>query len=1342
MDPLSSSPNDELSNLFQQILNESIIDLSELNNVKLSNIFQANEYNESHAKEFYCINNKLEPFGNDSYIYAKSSSHECILINKTINTSLDYYPQRKDKDVFFNKIIKPNRNKNNDKYNTIVFSSSAINKYIIANNIYQQIYEIFPSFKFIATSENSLIGNETINSYMIYPSCFNVNSNMSNFNINNVKINNGNDIVKYLYIFKKMTLLFQQLNDNYEFNHGNLTAKNVVIDINDAYSDHNGANFKINILGLNYSSITNKTLKMRYVPKIPKQYMDANKKFTDEELKTAKIFFKQSPDANLNSIKNTIKDIKVFKKILRYSCAPFPFCFEFYMLVISICLNNPDFCDFIATFFFGTLFDANLIIKNGIMQDQNNPFIQSSISYKIYMLIKKNQNESEEQNNINKPFEILSMFDINYKIDILNICSKKYSTYAENESSYSFNVKTIKLFDEIKNINASPNEIPNNLFIFINTNLTDDAYVNRYFEPVRKLHFNATKKYNEALMNDTTALSFRNQQSFAKMMSKFINDDDEIVNIYDAEISDGTNMSIIDNNILLTVKKYFEIGKVIKLDNHTKSYTIVDVKWKIGTWVKNDQTYFSTVANPSIGRKRINDLIKSNKTGFHVDLTNDWFFESLSYSFKKDENVSAAGVPDVNFDPKFDVDFTQYNQSEFKNKIHTLVTKQREKFASKFQEIKTLFASIDFNEYSSASKEKMVKFLSGVGEILNQINNNTSKEVEELKNMMRSFFDKIKETSTWTESLFEKILELSSHNNKPIQTSVEIELQSIIQDKIKDVVTHTLDETENNQMTEQQLSLFIGFIDAMSKNLSIGSNKLIAFFGKKRDELFQSISNRADNLNNLYKAISNGADNLNNLYKAINNFYFMKTTNLRKFIKSFKISVDDMTVIKDEKFNYDLFMDFLRKNFPIEYNTHQPEPDIQQLQTEINVIKEDIKKQLQIEVTYKPSNANDDYNLQNPDNIKLNLMQLYAIQCYVKCFNIMNLFDDLVSKQTVSSLNDNPSITVGDTQFANVDNDFLGGSHDIEMDIEMKTMNNQNNRRSTIRRISNNVEIIKSLNDLQHFYAENNNFKQYSQNVLMKLIKPTNDDNIETFASSDNTTNSFVDRLIEILKDDKDAGDLLGINTKIFKYVKSNNVEHNEFIKLIKYNDVSDSTNLIKLASERLNYQIYDVSDGHVKKLSNLDYPSKYILLNRNVDEKNGLNCSELPIEVQNHEYCYAESANTNAIGDNKSVNTSASIDDESASVEGSSNDMTGGAPSKVYGIVVDLILHRGENPSAIEKQNYKCQYSFNELSNEYCEIFGVGCSNKVKKGGRKTINSKYYKQLTKFNNSKTRKNI
>jgi hypothetical protein len=73
----------------------------------------------------------------------------------------------------------------------------------------------------------------------------------------------------------------------------------------------------------------------------------------------------------------------------------------------------------------------------------------------------------------------------------------------------------------------------------------------------------------------------------------------------------------------------------------------------------------------------------------------------------------------------------------------------------------------------------------------------------------------------------------------------------------------------------------------------------------------------------------------------------------------------------------------------------------------------------------------------------------------------------------------------------------------------------------------------------------------------------------------------------------------------------------------------------------------------------------------------------------------------------------------------------------KVYGIIVDLILYPGENPNMIEKQNYKCKKSFDDLKNEYCEVFGIGCSEKNKKNGgtmkNKITNKKKYTMKNKI---------
>jgi hypothetical protein len=54
----------------------------------------------------------------------------------------------------------------------------------------------------------------------------------------------------------------------------------------------------------------------------------------------------------------------------------------------------------------------------------------------------------------------------------------------------------------------------------------------------------------------------------------------------------------------------------------------------------------------------------------------------------------------------------------------------------------------------------------------------------------------------------------------------------------------------------------------------------------------------------------------------------------------------------------------------------------------------------------------------------------------------------------------------------------------------------------------------------------------------------------------------------------------------------------------------------------------------------------------------------------------------------------------------------------KVYGIIVNLTLYPGDNPSIMDKQKYKCNKSFDDLKKDYCDVFGIGCQEKNKSGG------------------------
>ena len=65
----------------------------------------------------------------------------------------------------------------------------------------------------------------------------------------------------------------------------------------------------------------------------------------------------------------------------------------------------------------------------------------------------------------------------------------------------------------------------------------------------------------------------------------------------------------------------------------------------------------------------------------------------------------------------------------------------------------------------------------------------------------------------------------------------------------------------------------------------------------------------------------------------------------------------------------------------------------------------------------------------------------------------------------------------------------------------------------------------------------------------------------------------------------------------------------------------------------------------------------------------------------------------------------------------------------KVYGIILNLTLYPGDNPSIMDKQKYKCKKSFDDLKNEYCNVFGIGCKENNKSGG----NNKSIKNVEKY---------
>ena len=305
-------------------------------------------------------------------------------------------------------------------------------------------------------------------------------------------------------------------------------------------------------------------------------------------------FYRQLRTANFENatIKNTIKDVKIFKKMLRHYPISVPLAIEFYILIMSMMLCNDYFFNFFRKYYFDLLFDYNL--TDEILDDiknNNNKIGKSCISYKIYKSLIEKKNNS---NSIDIPIKILD--DVSFKIKIVEKMYSRNIEYTKkiknsiNNGELNVNIdinNVIKQMNDIKNIsisNINSNEIPDKLVIYVNVNSPDKDLIKYYKNPII-VNFDASKVYEEDKMNDVKLNYFKDKNAFKTLIGRF-NPPNIITNIYDAEISNDNKLGIVDNNILLTVKKCFQINEKIKLNNG-KIYTIVEVKWPPGSWIKN-----------------------------------------------------------------------------------------------------------------------------------------------------------------------------------------------------------------------------------------------------------------------------------------------------------------------------------------------------------------------------------------------------------------------------------------------------------------------------------------------------------------------------------------------------------------------------------------------------------------------------------------------------------------------------------------------------------------------------------------------------------------------------------
>ena len=724
---------------------------------KIKNSFQKNIIFENSGndkkKEIYeLFNYNFSSWSNDETHLVKINNN-IKLLTKNKNISLDVKLKQCDNtDEIFSKISKKYPPKNHslnktNKYEKYIVSSKFINKTLIEDIIYNLTQN---SLKI----ENLLIMNSgnNMDGYIINDKV-SINITLANLNLNDITIVyedkqiNNND-VKCFFILSQLLNAFEKL-ENKDFNHGKLTAHNIIVDINNEYisreeitlelatessSETTGSptttttsepssttttseplsttgsptttttseplsttggptttttggpfsepssttggglsgiiqtNFKIKIHNFSDSSITHK--KIRYISEFSKRIGIFEDNFTEEDYDSINKFYEQLNNNNNNKIKNIIKN-KIFKKMLRYSPIPVPFCIEFYILIISMMLCNDYFLDFFRKYYFYLLFDNNLTDDNLNDAKNNNKIIKSCVSYKIYKSI---LNKRNNKNNIDVPLKILD--DISFKLTILNKFNDENKKYIQNitnaiknkDETIDINInKVIKTISELKTtpMTNDLNEIPDKLIIYVNPNLSDKDLIN-YYNKSSILNFNPLKRYEEDKMNDVNISLFKDKNTFSSLLDRFNSQSSN--NIYNAESSDDNKIGIVDNNILLTIKKSFPINSKIKLNNG-KIYTIIDAKWEPGKWVKKTSREIDKIDKiKNISKKKISsynipeNFIKNIKESINFD------YKILNNDELKKEFITENDIYTV-IKPLDKIEFININFFSNKNEI-------------------------------------------------------------------------------------------------------------------------------------------------------------------------------------------------------------------------------------------------------------------------------------------------------------------------------------------------------------------------------------------------------------------------------------------------------------------------------------------------------------------------------------------------------------------------------------------------------------------------------------------------------------------------------------------------
>ena len=212
--------------------------LSLFNSIKY-NINEDNSTDEKYIKMKNVIDNLNSWFNNDGKLIGTDTSFNLYIKNK--NISLNMNLKERNNDTIFNRIVnkyplKGSPYNKTSKYDNYIFSSNFINQTIIQCIINDTLKKennslMLDDLFIMMNSSNGLMDGYTICEGIP------INTTLANLDLDEIKIvyknkEINNYDVKCFFILNQLVKIFIEL-DKLDFNHGKLTAYNVIVDVND-----------------------------------------------------------------------------------------------------------------------------------------------------------------------------------------------------------------------------------------------------------------------------------------------------------------------------------------------------------------------------------------------------------------------------------------------------------------------------------------------------------------------------------------------------------------------------------------------------------------------------------------------------------------------------------------------------------------------------------------------------------------------------------------------------------------------------------------------------------------------------------------------------------------------------------------------------------------------------------------------------------------------------------------------------------------------------------------------------------------------------------------------------